>query len=179
MAEPQPDVDELITVVEYDPSWPVSFEQERLRVQSALAGTVFNIEHVGSTAVVGMAGKPIVDILVGIPDLTAAAEYVRPLEGQGYENFGEIFIPGRHYLRKRGQTHFNIALTQTHGAFWNSQLLLRDYLREHPAEATAYSQCKRSVYAGGAGRFSTYSKDKHPFLADLIGRAEAWQRDRR
>lgn len=176
MGERQPDIDEFITIVEYDPLWPALFEEERLRIEAALAGMVFHIEHAGSTAVPGMAGKPIVDLLVGIPDLRAAGGYVRPLERLGYENFGEIFIAGRIYLRRRGPPHFNIALTAERGTFWNAQLLLRDYLREHPAEAAAYSQYKRSAYAQGADRFSTYSKAKHPMLADLMERAEAWQR---
>lgn len=177
MPDPQPDVDEFITVVEYDPSWPSLFHEESRRVAIALGGAAFQIEHVGSTAVAGMAGKPIVDLLIGAPDLSQATAFVSPLERLGYQNFGEIFIPGRLYLRRRGPPHFNIALTRVDGPFWTSQLLLRDYLRSHPGEALLYSTAKKAAYAQGADRFSTYSQAKHPFLLELVQRAEAWKRE--
>lgn len=127
MPDSRQDVDEIITIVEYDPSWRSLFEEERQRVAAAFMDLAFRIEHEGSTAVAGMAGKPIIDLLVGIPDLANAGDYVRHLDHLGYENFGEIFIPGRLYLRRRGPPHFNIALTREHGPFWNAQLLLRNW----------------------------------------------------
>ena len=102
------DVDEPITVVDYDGAWPALFEQERRRVQSALGDVVTRVEHFGSTAVPGMAGKPIGDLLVGVRALQAASAHIPALEALGYENFGEIFILGRVYLRRRGPLNFNI-----------------------------------------------------------------------
>ncbi len=73
------EVDEPITITDYDPRWPALFASERDRVMSALGDVVTRIEHFGSTA---------------------ASARVHSLEALGYENFGEIFIPGRLYLRR-------------------------------------------------------------------------------
>jgi GrpB-like predicted nucleotidyltransferase (UPF0157 family) len=167
-------VDEPITIRDYDPAWPSLFLSERVRVQRALGEVASRIEHFGSTAVPGMAGKPIVDLLVGVADLRSASQRLFPLDTLGYENFGEIFIPGRVYLRRRGPPHFNLAVTEVGGPFWSDQLLIRDFLRAHPAEAAAYSAHKRSIFSDGSRLFSSYSQAKGPFLADLKQRALRW-----
>jgi GrpB-like predicted nucleotidyltransferase (UPF0157 family) len=172
------EVDEPITITAYDPAWPALFAAERDRVERALGEIVTRVEHFGSTAVPGMAGKPIVDLLVGVRDLAEAAGRAAALEAIGYENFGEIFLPGRLYLRRRGPPHFNVAVTEDGGAFWDAQIVLRDFLRAHPDEAAAYAAMKRAAYAGGAHLFSTYSQAKGPFLAALKERAEAWREGR-
>jgi GrpB-like predicted nucleotidyltransferase (UPF0157 family) len=168
------EVDEPITMTAYDPLWPALFELESARVMRALGGIATRVEHFGSTAVSGMAGKPIIDLLVGVQELQKAADRVELLAALGYENFGEIFIPGRLYLRRRGPPHFNAAVTRHGGEFWNTQIILRDFLRTHPAEAAGYPAIKRSAYEGGARLFSTYSQTKGPFLDALKVRAEKW-----
>jgi GrpB-like predicted nucleotidyltransferase (UPF0157 family) len=176
MTQRNPDIDEPITLVAYDPDWPALFDEERRRITPAFGGLATRIEHFGSTAVAGMAGKPIVDLLVGVRDLALASSRIPALEALGYENFGEIFIPGRVYLRRRGPRDFNIAMTVDGGPFWEAQILLRDYLRRHPEEAAAYARAKQSAFAEGARMFSTYSQAKGPLLAELQSRAQAWAR---
>ena len=170
-----PDIDEPIVIVPYDPSWPAQFDDECRRIAPALGDVATGVEHFGSTAVPGMAGKPIVDLLVGVDDLARASSRIAGLERLGYENFGEIFIAGRIYLRRRGACAFNIAMTLKGGAFWDSQLVLRDYLRGHPDEAAAYVSAKQAAYASGARMFSTYSQGKRTFLEALHERARSWK----
>lgn len=57
-----------IVIVEYDESWPVRFEAEHARVRQALGARAFRIEHIGSTAVPGLAAKSIIDLLVTVED---------------------------------------------------------------------------------------------------------------
>lgn len=168
------DVDEPIVIVEYDPSWPASFEAEECRVREALGTAVTGVEHVGSTAVPGMPGKPVVDLLVGVRDLAGAAGALHALERLGYVNFGEVFIPGRIYLRRRGAAAYNIAVAVEGGEFWRTQLAVREYLRSHPGEAAAYADAKRTAFDDGARLFSSYSQKKAPYVERLIARALAW-----
>jgi GrpB-like predicted nucleotidyltransferase (UPF0157 family) len=168
------EVDEPIVIAEYDAAWPALFIAERDRVQAALGSVVTGIEHFGSTAVPGMAGKPIVDLLVGVRNLGIASQRISALEALGYENFGELFLPGRLYLRRRGPPNFNVAITVDGGTFWSAQIIIRDYLRAHPHEAGLYSASKRSAYANGSRMFSTYSQAKGPFLEALMARARQW-----
>lgn len=168
------DVDEPIAVVTYDPAWPLLFDEEARRLRAGTLQHVGAIVHVGSTAVPGMVGKPIVDLIVGVADMSSAHRVAKDIEALGYENFGEIFIPGRVYLRRRGVQQFNVAITVENGEFWRTQILLRDYLRLHPEEAEAYSQNKLAAVSAGATMFSSYSQSKLTFLIELIKRAEHW-----
>jgi GrpB-like predicted nucleotidyltransferase (UPF0157 family) len=83
------DVDEPISIVEPDPTWPRLFVAEAERLRPVLSGVVTRIEHVGSTAVPGLGGKPIVDLLVGVRTLAEGRTAAALLAGQGYEDFGE------------------------------------------------------------------------------------------
>ncbi len=166
-------VDEAVVIVDADPAWPELFAAEAARVRPALPPSS-RVEHVGSTAVAGMSGKPIVDLLVGAHDMTEAARIACALEPLGYEDFGEVFIRGRRYLRRRGPPHFNIAIAVDGGAFFKTQLAVRDYLRTHPDEAHAYAAAKRAAFARGARQFSTYSQAKQGALEALMAAALAW-----
>jgi len=171
-------IDEPITITEYDPAWPRYFEEERARVAAALGASVQSIEHCGSTAVPGLAGKPIVDLLVGVRDLGETKRRILSLLSLGYEDSGETMLPGRVYLKKRGDpppfNAFNAAVTAVGSPFWRVSLAVRDYLRAHPEEAAAYAAEKRRVLASGAALFSTYSREKESFVSALRDRAMAW-----
>ncbi|QRK11629.1 GrpB family protein [Archangium violaceum] len=168
------DIDEPITLVEPDPRWPEIYASEAERVRGALGDVVTRLEHVGSTAVPGLVGKPIVDLLVGVRSLDEGRVATPRLVALGYEDFGEVFIPDRLYLRRRGPPHFNVAIAEEGGAFFTSQLAVRDYLRAHPDEVKAYADEKRKAYAHGARLFSTYSQQKNAFVTSLVERALAW-----
>ncbi len=89
-------------IVEYDPRWPILFEQERARLLATTGPLLAAIEHVGSTAVPGLAANPIIDIMGGVRNLSKVARYVVALEGIGYEYVAqyEVYIPERRYFRK-------------------------------------------------------------------------------
>src|SRR3972149_9435487 len=116
---PQP-----VVIVDYDLSWPIRYEEERGRIIEALGGSiegVFAIEHVGSTSVPGCGAKPIIDIMIGVRELTHGERCVGPLETLGYEYRGELGIPGRFYFAKprarRPRSH-HIHLVARGSRFW-------------------------------------------------------------
>ena len=86
---------EANTVVAYDPAWPSLFESIRERIQALLVSSEAVIEHVGSTAVPGLAAKPIVDIDVVVPSSRHIPDAVRRLESGGCIHCGDLGIPGR------------------------------------------------------------------------------------
>jgi GrpB-like predicted nucleotidyltransferase (UPF0157 family) len=74
-----------ISVVDYDPAWPEMFEQERANLKSMLGSLALTIEHMGSTAVPGLASKPIIDLLVGVHNLAdARSNCIEPFQASGY-----------------------------------------------------------------------------------------------
>src|SRR5918992_5697953 len=73
-----------IQVVDYDPAWPRLFQREADRIRAALGERVVQLEHVGSTSVPGLAAKPIIDIMLIVPDSSDEPAYVPDLEAAGY-----------------------------------------------------------------------------------------------
>ena len=138
-----------IVVTDYDPTWVGMYEQDRTAILRALGARARGIEHVGSTAVPGLAAKPIIDILLGV-DADDLDRIIEPLDRIGYEYNPdwEISMPHRRYFRRlrRDGTHtHHLHAVPIGGEFWQRHLRFRDYLRANPAKAEEYSALKREV----------------------------------
>ena len=73
-----------VTIVDYDPQWPILYEEEKSSILEVAGHKILAIEHIGSTAVPGLAAKPIVDIMAGVEGEAVADECVRLLHTIGY-----------------------------------------------------------------------------------------------
>jgi len=165
-----------IEIVEYDSYWSTLFEQESIRILNALGSDkVVAIEHFGSTAVPGLAAKPIVDLMVGVHSLEAAQLLIPLLEALEYVYWRDDPRPGRMFFIKGmppyglGRTH-HVHVVEAYGKFWE-RLLFRDYLRSHPEEAKCYERLKRDL----AVRFRTdregYTKGKSAYIQIIMEKA--------
>ena len=163
-----------LSVVPYDPAWPRLYEEEAARVSTALGEDVAEIEHIGSTAVPGLAAKPVIDISVGLRTLALGAARVEAMGRIGYEYKGEFGIPGRLFFRKGGanRTH-HVHAVEWDGEHWHRHRSFREYLRAHPAEARRYAEHKLAVAAEASGS-DDYWERKQPFVDALFARAWAW-----
>lgn len=171
-------MDEPVEIADYDPEYEGRYRGERDRVRLGLATASLKFEHIGSTAVPGLAGKPIVDLMLGAsPAVWAALEELRPrVVALGYEDLGEAGVPGRIYFRKRTALRaFNLALVEHDGPLWRDNLAVRDYLRTHPEDAAAYAGAKRAAIGGGATTLLAFSAAKATALAALVDKARAWR----
>lgn len=177
MDEPDVDYDEPISVVEYDPAWPERFEREAARIGDALEGLdVCRIEHIGSTSVPGLAAKDIVDVLVLVPDEDVGRDCVDRLESIGYEFFREWDEPdGRLELGRwpaDGQ-RFNLNVRFEEGEGWRRNLLLREYMRDHPEARDAYESVKRDAVERHADEPVEYTKAKSAVIEEILADARA------
>ncbi len=169
-------LDEAVEIVDYDPRRAHAYRGERDRVRLALALATLKFEHIGSTAVPGLAGKPIVDLMAGAaPAVWAARDELRPrIVALGYEDLGEAGVPGRLYFTRRTALRaYNLALVEFEGKHWKANLAFRDYLRAHPDEAAAYANAKREAVAGGAKTLLAYSAAKAGVLETILAKALA------
>lgn len=164
-----------IDIVAYRPDWPAAFDREREVLGIVFAGTGARIEHVGSTAVPGLGGKPIIDIMVGVGDLADAEARIEELEEAGYHYVPdyEDRLPDRRYFRKPGARprthHLHVVLRDR--PFWQDHILLRDWLRDHPEVARRYFELKLRLAAEhGASRWA-YAEAKTPFIAQVLSEA--------
>ncbi len=159
-----------VIVVDYDPNWPQAFDREHKRIVAALANVagVTGIDHVGSTAVPGLAAKPIIDIMIGVRKLADGEQCIEPLEALGYEYKGEQGIPGRLYFGKGEPRTHHLHMVKHGCDFWERHLLFRDLLREQPDLRDEYAALKRAL----AERYRTdregYTEAKTPFIQSAL-----------
>lgn len=171
-----------ITIVEYNPAWPELFKIERDKVLAAIGDHVEAVEHIGSTAVPGLAAKPVIDIIIGVDTLAEADVYcVEPIIKLGYEYVKafEKDTPFRRYFRKNDRedirTH-QIHLVEIGGDWWTRHLAFRDYLRVHDDAREAYEQLKRDLATRDFATVSEYAEAKTDFIRSIEEKALAWQR---
>lgn len=171
---------ERIEVVDYDPEWPALFEAESARLAAYFPpGSIRRIEHVGSTAVPGLAAKPIIDILVGVDDFGFVVESVAPaMERAGYDYFfrPELGDDGPRYPWFIGRDASGVRVSHIHVALvddtpqWD-RVVFRDYLRGHRDAALEYAQLKRQLAARFSDDREAYTLAKTAFISDAVVRA--------
>lgn len=168
-----------MSVVDYDPSWPVAYAAELERLRAVLGDVLVRAHHVGSTAVPGLAAKPVIDVLLEVADLASLDARDEALQSLGYETRGEFGIAGRRYYPKGGEkrTHHVHAFVvgDPHIA---EHLAFRDYLRAHAAVAAEYGRVKRE--AADRYRYDPdgYVTFKQGFVRDGVRNALAWSAGR-
>ena len=154
----------------HDSGWPRQFEEERAVLETIFAGSQATIEHVGSTAVPGLGGKPVIDIMVGLPQLVEAENRTAPLEsaGYGYVREYEMQLPDRRYFRKprSGPRVFHLHCVIEQSDFWMRHIAFRDYLRTHPESAAAYYELKLELAT--RVKKEEYTEAKSPFIEDIL-----------
>ena len=167
----------MITIVPYDPTWPALFEAERARIAAALGGIARRIEHNGSTAVPGLAAKPIIDIQISVERLRPLTAYAPALEALGYVHLShadDAFAP--FFFRPAAWPHtHHVHVVEAGGAEEARTLAFRDALRAHPALAREYAALKHELAArfGGADAASreAYATAKSAFIEGVIERS--------
>jgi GrpB-like predicted nucleotidyltransferase (UPF0157 family) len=165
-----------IVICDYDPAWPAMFEQERRHVQSALGATARTIEHVGSTAVPGLAAKPIIDVLVGVKNLDEArSRCIAPLQALGYTYIQEYesWLPGELLFRKGlpGPWTHHVHVAEPSSLRWEELILIRDYLRRHAETVAAYADLKQNLARKFSDDIAGFRNAKAPFLQAVLAKA--------
>jgi GrpB-like predicted nucleotidyltransferase (UPF0157 family) len=162
-----------VEILPYDPAWTLRAAEEGELVREALAAET--VEHIGSTAVRGLAAKPIVDLLAGLRSLELSSERISAMDRLGYEFLGEYGLPGRLYFRKGAPRTFHVHAVEGGGDHWTRHLAVRDYLRAHPSEAEGYAAEKRRAAKAAADEWETYCDEKAAYVEALERRALAWR----
>ncbi len=160
-----------IRLVDYDPAWPLRFQAERDRIVRALVDVARRVDHIGSTAIPGLAAKPIVDIDVSVPAVEDERVYLDPLLAAGY----------RLRVRERGHRMLRTPELDVHvhvcsaGSEWERRhVLFRDWLRHDAADREAYLGLKRELASRDWSDMNEYADAKSSLVTEILARAEAW-----
>ncbi|PWU12105.1 MAG: GrpB family protein [Verrucomicrobia bacterium] len=166
------DLDEPVHIIDYRAQWATEAVAEAARIAKAIGRPLADLEHIGSTAVVGLAAKPIVDLMLGVPEYPAPSMR-SALTALGYEDLGEAGVPERTYFRLRGHASFNVHLVLKGGAHWQHNIALRNYLRSSPTARQRYTEAKQAALSSGQTNLLAYSAAKGAVIADLLREALA------
>jgi GrpB-like predicted nucleotidyltransferase (UPF0157 family) len=164
-----------VTIVEYCPEWQKMFEDERRSLQTALGEVSAQIEHIGSTAVVGLAAKPIIDILIGLEDFSIADNVVPQIEALAYEYIQkyEAVMPFRRFFIKEqeGRRTHQIHMVGIDSEFWARLILFRDYLRQNFSVAAEYASLKKELAEREWDDVNKYADAKTEFIREIENEA--------
>jgi len=167
--------DRQYQVRSYDPAWTKQFKAEARTIKDIFKKDAITIEHIGSTAVPGMTGKPTLDILVCVNDLSVADRHADQMKAIGYEHLA-VYVSPDSVLFRRMQR--NVILSNVHifpkdHPHVLEMIALRDYLRCHPEEANAYSGVKKELYEKYPNDYAAYRESKDDYMAKLKQRTKA------
>jgi len=165
-------MDEIV-IADYDPAWAGQFAEIAGRVRAAFAdGPLIAVEHIGSTAVMGLAAKPIIDIDVIIPSHSDVPGAIARLATLGYTHQGDLGISGREaFHTPPGTVPHHLYLCVCDNAEYRRQVTFRDYLRDHGDEAKRYEALKRDLAAQFPTDRAAYSADKSEFVEAALQKA--------
>ncbi len=167
----------MLAIVPYDQNWPRQFDAEAEALGAALGSIVERIEHVGSTSIIGLAAKPIIDVQISVASLERLEAFATPLASVGY-----VHVPDPDPEFERAYPHFRkpavgVATCHVHLCVSGSEmerrhLAFRDYLRDHVDTAKQYASLKRDLAEvnGLTGREARlrYTAAKGPFIESVI-----------
>jgi GrpB-like predicted nucleotidyltransferase (UPF0157 family) len=167
--------DAPIFLADYDPHWPELFRRESNRIGAVLGSRVRVLEHAGSTSVPGLAAKPIIDIVLAVPDSADEAAYVQDLEAAGYVL--RVREPDwfEHRLFKGPDTDINLHVFTAGATEIDRMLLFRDWLRAHDEDRDAYLRTKRDLAQRTWRHVQHYADAKTAIVDEIIGRAAVAQ----
>jgi GrpB-like predicted nucleotidyltransferase (UPF0157 family)/L-amino acid N-acyltransferase YncA len=162
-----------LVIASPDPAWALRFAHEREPIAQALGTDPAHIEHVGSTAVPGLAAKPVIDVMAGLPAFPPGRDAILALARLGYNFHGENGIPGRWFFSRRTPeseaAHLHVVAQGSD--FVRRTLLFRDYLRRHPDVAAEYAALKPALATAAERDVFAYTRSKSTFIDGVVRRA--------
>lgn len=167
-------VHEPVVVVAYDPGWTRAFAEWELRLSEVLGPVPDRLDHVGSTAVPGLAAKPVIDIQLSVPKLEDESTYAPRLKSVGLplrtrDDLHRFFCPPPAAPRT---VHIHVCQS---GSTWErDHLLFRDYLRNSPETRQQYGEVKRDLASRWRDDRPAYTDAKSNFILDAMNAAEGW-----
>lgn len=158
-----------VVIEPYNECWPLWFKVIRARILPVLGTIAVAIEHVGSTAVPGLAAKPIIDIDVLLRARTDLPMAIARLASMGYAHRGDLGIAGREAFRAPTDGfRQHLYVCQPGNSPYREHLVFRDYLRAYPEALHAYAALKRQLAEQFRDDRLAYNDAKASFVAEIL-----------
>jgi GrpB-like predicted nucleotidyltransferase (UPF0157 family) len=170
-----------VYLLSHDPRWRDDFIRESAVVAAALGELHVTIHHIGSTAIPGIAAKPVIDLIPVVRDVAAVDASNAALQALGYEPMGEFGIAGRRFFRKDnagGERSHHLHVFQIGSPQIARHLAFRDFLRAHREYAAQYEALKLRLAELHPADIAAYCDGKDAFIKAMDARAAAWSEAR-
>lgn len=162
------------TIVSYNSGWKRQFGIEAQLLQSILKNKALSVEHIGSTAVLGLAGKPTIDILVTVKNISTADEFSHKIELLGYKALGEyVTRDARLFVKEVDNTRLvNLHVFEVNHPHVKEMLNLKNYFSVHPEIVKEYSKLKLRLVKKYPNNYGQYRKFKDKWVNNLKRKIE-------
>ncbi len=163
----------IVKLTPYQKEWAKEFQNEKLRLEEILGNNALIIEHCGSTSIVGMKAKPVIDVLVGVKTVKKEGRKCEKIldDLANYFSRNAAFPKKDRFVVAKGndvsRTHY-IHIVKYNGAIWKKTLFFRDYLRTHDKAAQEYSDLKDDLHKKHPNERRTYTKNKSVFVRGIL-----------
>lgn len=154
----------IIEVVPYDSKWAECFVDQAFSIRKALGTNCVTIHHIGSTAVPGLAAKPIIDMIPVVLDITGVDKVTHHMEKLGFEAKGEHGMLFRRYFQKDG---FSVHVFEDVNPVIKRHLLFRDWMRTHSDDKYAYAKLKKDLALQYSNDVLSYNLAKNSFISTI------------
>jgi len=164
----------VVKLVEHANNWKELFKEEKILLNTLVGKHVVDIQHIGSTAIDGIAAKPLLDILIGVTSMADAQKFDKhKLKEANIYHLGRVQIEGKEVFAKFSNLE---NLTKTHvlhvveygGDWWQKHIYFRDYLNEHPEVANDYAALKKELAEAFPTNERSYTDGKKGFVDKIL-----------
>ncbi|MBD7908533.1 GrpB family protein [Sporosarcina gallistercoris] len=164
-----------VEVLPYSSLWLSAFQEEAAILRGIFGSDVLEVHHIGSTAVVGLSAKPVIDLLLVVRSIACVDAHNDAMRGIGYEPKGENGIEGRRYFQKGGnERSHHVHVFEEGCAEITRHLLFRDFLRAHPARAMEYGELKTQLAEQYPDDIEKYIEGKSEVIRQIECDAAEW-----
>lgn len=168
-----------VEVVPYSSTWLPAFQKEETTLRTIFGEELLEVHHIGSTSVVGMSAKPVIDLLLVVRSISRIDEWNDSMCGIGYEAKGENGIEGRRYFQKGGNARsHHVHVFEEGSPAIARHLVFRDFLRVHPARAMEYGALKTRLATQYPYDIEKYIDGKSDIIRRIECDALLWSRKR-
>lgn len=159
----------MITVIDYDPAWPMVYEELRANIWAVVGEFASRIEHIGSTSIPGLAAKPIIDMSVVVTEPGDVEKAIKALAKLGYAHQGNLGVEGREaFSCPESLPKHHLYVCQEVSLALRNHLIFRDHLLSHPEQALAYGKLKQQLAAEFSHDIDAYIDGKTDFIAGIL-----------
>lgn len=167
-----------VVVLPYSSTWLTEFQKEAVTLQSIFGSELLEVHHIGSTAVVGLSAKPVIDLLLVVRSISRVAMQNKAMREIGYEAKGKNGIEGRRYFQKgaNARSH-HVHVFEEGSPAITRHLLFRDFLGAHPARAMEYGELKTRLAEQYPYDIEKYIEGKSNLIRKIECDAAQWSRE--